>query len=96
MEEVTVLERRRAHRHPVLKHARIILGHGAPDSICSIRNITVNGAELSVGADQTIPDIFMLFIRIDDRAYKCRIRWRIGTRLGVEFLEGSPIQASAS
>ncbi len=73
-------------RQAVDMHGKILRGDSLPESICSIRNMSMMGAELRVGADQTFPEEFLLFVRVDGRTYRCRQHWREGTRLGVEFI----------
>lgn len=68
-------------------HGKIMRGGDQPDSICSIRNMSLMGAELRVGIDLQFPDEFLLVVRAEGRTYKCRQHWRQGRRLGVEFLE---------
>lgn len=75
------------HRQPVLKHGKILPSEEFAGTICSIHNMTPYGAELSVGANQRIPAEFLLFVRVDERTYRCRQRWRLETRLGIEVLE---------
>ncbi len=74
------------HRHPVDMHGKILRGGNLPESICSIRNMSLMGAELRVGTDQQFPDEFLLAVRADGRTYRCRKQWRDGRRLGVEFI----------
>ncbi len=59
------VERRSIHRHPVDMHGKILRGGLRPETICSIRNMSLMGAELRVGADQTFPEEFLLFIRAE-------------------------------
>lgn len=87
MDTSEFIERRRMHRHAMLKHGKILRSGNFPESICRIRNMTPYGAELSIGAKQEIPQEFLLYVRVDDKTYKCRQRWREQTRLGVEVLE---------
>lgn len=87
METRVFVERRSMHRHPVNMYGKIIRGGDHPDSICSIRNMSLMGAELRVGSDLQIPDRFQLVVRAEGRTYQCRRHWRQGRRLGVEFIE---------
>lgn len=79
-------ERRRMARYSVYKHGKIVGGFNVQDSICRIRNMTDYGAELDIGAEQQLPDEFVLSVRADGHTYRCRCRWREGKRVGVEFL----------
>ncbi len=79
-------ERRSMHRHPVDMHGKIKRGGKHPESICSIRNMSLMGAELRVGGDQQFPDEFLLVVRAEGRTYRCRQHWRERRRMGVEFV----------
>ena len=82
----SINECRRARRFPVLKHAKIVQFQGLAESICIIRNMSANGAELDIGFDQTLPEEFSLYVRVDGLKYRCKQIWRDGVRLGVEFV----------
>ncbi len=76
----------RALRRRVLKQGTIIRGISYSEAPCIIRNMSATGAELKVGIDQEVPEEFLLYVRHDGRGYRCRQRWRDGTRIGVEIV----------
>ena len=76
----------REWRHRVLKQGSIIRGLKYSEVPCIIRNMTTGGAELKVGIDQAVPEEFLLYVRQDGQAYRCRQRWRNGVRIGVEIV----------
>lgn len=78
-------ERRREHRHRVLKGAAILRSINQSVINCTVRNMHDNGAELRVPAEVYIPASFLLYIPVDAVAYRSTVRWRSGTRMGVEF-----------
>lgn len=74
---------RASHRSRVLKQGSIIRGINHSEFPCIIRNMSENGAELKVGIDQEVPEEFLLYVRHDGMAYRCKKVWRDGTRVGV-------------
>jgi hypothetical protein len=75
----------RPYRPRVLKGATIL---GAPTDSeipCTIRNMHDGGAELTVPLEAIVAGTFLLYVRADGVAYRCRMRWREGKRVGVSF-----------
>lgn len=73
-------------RHRVLKKATIIRGLKLSETVCVMRNESTNGCELKLNdAEQHVPDEFLLYVPMNATAYRCKIRWRTGARIGVEF-----------
>lgn len=81
------LERRLHAREFVLKEA-VIVGGGARIG-CSVRNQHEHGAELRVGAQEQIPDRFLLEVPADGAAYNAVVRWRRNERLGVQIFSNA-------
>jgi len=54
---------------------------------CILSNFSNAGAKLTGIAPATVPDEFMLSITPSGRKRKCRVRWRIGEAIGVEFTD---------
>ena len=79
-------EQQRKHRNRVLKQGSIIRGTTFSDAVCMVRNMSDSGAELKIGIDQEVPEEFLLYVRHDGIAYRCKQRWRDGTRMGVEII----------
>ncbi|MEA2952368.1 MAG: hypothetical protein QOJ96_1888 [Alphaproteobacteria bacterium] len=53
---------------------------------CIVKDISVTGARISVAVPEAVPDYFKLRIQNQDElSPKCRVRWRYGNELGVEF-----------
>lgn len=76
----------RARRQRVLKQGSIIRGLNYSEAVCIIRDMSETGAQLKVGIDQEVPEEFLLYVRHDGIAYRCKQRWRDGTRIGVAIL----------
>jgi hypothetical protein len=80
----------REHRQRVLKGASILDGIDNSEIACAVRNMHENGAELRVPAEASVPAEFLLYIPLDRIAYRCELRWRVGTRAGVKFNGTAP------
>lgn len=78
-------ERRRAARHTVFKAAKITI-NGRPALIeCTVRNVTNNGACLSLMTTRRIPEAFELSFDNFKTVRKCVVTWRRARELGVRF-----------
>lgn len=84
------LEKRREHRHRVLKGATIICGLRNSETGCILRNQNSGGAELALAADAMIPSEFVLFVPVDGVGYRTVLRWRSRNSAGVQFLGIQP------
>ncbi len=80
----------REHRQRVLKGASILRGVDESEIACTVRNMHAHGAELRVPDEVSIPDAFLLYIPIDRTAYRCELRWRMGSRAGVTISGTAP------
>jgi PilZ domain len=52
---------------------------------CFVKNISPNGARLLVAKPATVPDHFKLQVRGAKLQPNCRVRWRKGKEIGVQF-----------
>jgi hypothetical protein len=91
MSEISA-ERRRFSRRRALKGGEIAfnLGHSVID--CTIREFSDGGARLVVENTVGIPNEFALAFQDGRPARRCRVVWRKGQALGVEFFR-SPKEA---
>jgi hypothetical protein len=78
-----MVEKRVAPRHRVLKAGTIEFGGGAID--CTVHKVSNTGAALAVAIPFGIPEKFTLVIPGDGLNFACRVIWRKGRRIGVEF-----------
>jgi hypothetical protein len=54
---------------------------------CTVWDESETGARLIVHASEAIPDIFHIYMTLDfSSRRRCRVVWRSGTQIGVEFL----------
>jgi hypothetical protein len=71
--------------------ARIIAGKNTPPITCSISDISERGARIALEGDGEVPDTFILLLTADGGARRqCRVVWRDGVSVGVEFPEARP------
>jgi len=58
----------------------------APLIACSIADVSESGARLTLERDDELPDKFLLLLTANGRARRhCRVVWRTGVIVGVEF-----------
>ena len=81
---MSTVEARRAPRLRTLKGGSIIFGWAALID-CTVRNISETGAALDIESPAGIPDEFTLVIKPEILKRKCRVAWRSGKRIGVQF-----------
>jgi hypothetical protein len=80
-------ERRGFSRRKTVKGGQITFHHGNSTIESAIRNMSDGGAKLEVESTNGIPDDFDLTFSDGRPTKACRVRWRRGTSLGVEFVE---------
>ena len=80
----------RKHRRRVLKRATILLGIKHSEISCTIRNMHEDGAELRLPPSTVVPENFLLYIPTDGIGYRASLRWRVGDRIGIQFLGREP------
>jgi hypothetical protein len=83
-------DRRKVNRRPINRVAKFHTGVGALPRDCMITDISDNGARLYCEAE--MPEQFTLFLIGDgpDVRQECRVVWRLGGELGVEFTRRVP------
>lgn len=60
---------------------------GAQLRECAVWDESETGARLIVDTPEAIPDIFHIYMTLDfSSRRRCRVVWRSGTQIGVEFL----------
>jgi hypothetical protein len=79
----TLIEKRSAPRHKVLKGATIAFGGNGVE--CTVRNLSSSGAALDVANPVGLPPSFMLVIEADQFIRRCRPVWHSDKRIGVAF-----------
>jgi hypothetical protein len=65
--------------------AKIVIDQSEP-RLCTISDISHTGARVVLEKDEPLPDRFVLLLsRNGDAQRQCRIVWRTGASVGVEF-----------
>ena len=83
----TPQNRRRSERHVVRGPAQVLLGTGSLPRDCWISDISDGGARLHAER-MDMPDEFTLLLANRTQRRECRVVWRLGHELGVEFTDG--------
>jgi hypothetical protein len=79
-------ERRKSQRYSINRIAKFHGENGSLPRDCTITDISETGARLFASGDD-IPDQFMLLITGDKPIREeCRVAWRLGGEVGVEFV----------
>jgi hypothetical protein len=79
-------ELRRKPRRLFHYNASILTDGKSPPRTCAIADISETGARLLLESDSELPDRFLLLLsRNGDARRKCRVVWRDGLVVGVEF-----------
>lgn len=69
--------------------AKILAGAKEPPRSCTISDISHSGARLVLENDDKLPDRFILLLsRNGGTRRRCRLIWRTGQTIGVEFMVG--------
>jgi hypothetical protein len=80
---MTMIEKRAAQRHRVLKGAIIAFdGYGVA---CTVRNMSSSGAAVDLAEPTNLPPSCTLHIERDHFMRRCRPVWRHARRIGVAF-----------
>jgi hypothetical protein len=69
---------------------------GSWERPCILANFSNAGAKLTGVVPATIPDEFLLSITPRGRKRKCRVRWRYGEAIGVEFTDRDVVVEEAA
>ena len=78
-------ERRKSFR--VEWNSPATIHDGSLDRPCILSNFSNTGAKITKVVPATIPDEFMLSITPRGRKRACRVRWRYGESIGIEFTD---------
>jgi hypothetical protein len=79
-------ELRKKPRRAFHYNARIVIGGESAPIVCSIADISELGARLTLESETEIPDEFVLLLTPKGTPRRqCRVVWRDGLALGVEF-----------
>ncbi len=79
-----MLDQRSQPRVPVSKAGKITLDNGTKIE-CFVINRSSGGVGIEVDSPARVPESFVLTMGTDDINRACRVRWRLGKRLGLAF-----------
>lgn len=79
-------ERRTEHRRRILKGALVQFNNGFGSLECVLRDMSSNGARVSMGQTAGIPTRFRLSIAGEQTPIEAIIRWRTPRDIGLGFL----------
>jgi hypothetical protein len=69
--------------------ARIFTDQKAPLIACMLSDVSANGARIILKDSQDLPDSFLLLLTENGGPRRnCRVVWRSGDNIGVEFTTG--------
>jgi len=78
---------RKHRRQPLHYQAWIVLGRDQPHHKCMLSDVSKTGAKIKVEGDLEPPPEFVLLLAEGGSSRRnCRIVWRDGADLGIEFL----------
>ena len=78
-------ERCKSKRVARLQHASIVSLTDAAIIDCKLNDISATGARIWVEHADLVPDYFKLRVPKAPSIPRCRVRWRSGNELGLEF-----------
>jgi len=80
-------ELRKKPRRQFQYTARIVADAATPPRPCAISDISDSGARIVLNSQADLPEQFILLLTKEGRARrKCRVVWRSGSIVGVEFM----------
>jgi len=83
-------ELRKKPRRQFYYRAKILIDKKRPAQACSISDISHGGARLVLERDEKLPPRFLLLLSAQGGARRiCRVVWRDGLTVGVEFCGNS-------
>ena len=85
--DASVADRRKERRQRVFKGARLRFNGGFGVVEGAVRNQSQHGAQISFGETIGVPSGFDLAINGAERMRAARVRWRLQTLVGVQFID---------
>jgi len=82
-------ERRRSPRQPTYQTVRLTFDDRSPWIRGIVENISAGGACVGISSAKALPEEFTLVFP-PNTSRRCRLVWRSGDRLGVQFLDNFP------
>jgi hypothetical protein len=76
---------RKLHRHRTFKTGKIILNNRCSVIDCKIKDQSLRGAKLDLGAMTQLPDEFELLVLPERKSWLVQFVWQKGALVGVGF-----------
>jgi PilZ domain len=89
-------ERRKSPRKKSLLFGKLAFASGAESLDCTICDISLSGARISLPQAQTVPADLYLIVMRSGIAHRSEVRWRTGSQLGVRFLNSISLDGDTS
>jgi hypothetical protein len=89
-------ERRTVRRIRVLKSAEIVYGEQVTSLLCTLLDLSANGARLSFASTQQVPEHFHLSFDNGLVRRECRVVWRNDYQVGVAFAAAQAARVARS
>ncbi len=83
-------ELRRKPRRQFHYRAKILTDEKGSPRACSIADISQTGARIVLASDEELPQRFLLLLSSQGARRICRLVWRRGLTVGVEFPDSQP------
>jgi hypothetical protein len=83
---MTDKDRRKLDRAPLGIQGSLLRPDGTPVRLCTIEDISAEGARVSVLRPEDLPDTVMLVLPTQSTGRECKIAWRSSGEIGVEFV----------
>jgi hypothetical protein len=78
--------RRGARRADAFRIGALLPGEGAAEIDCLVWDQSETGAQIEVEVAETVPDEFTLSMTAYAKPRRCKVAWRRGRKLGVNFV----------
>lgn len=81
----------RESKRRIFRHTAMILnGDKSIFGPCTMLDVSANGAKIKLQVKDELPDEFILLLsKGGEVSRRCKVAWRIGTEVGVQFVFGS-------
>jgi hypothetical protein len=83
-------EGRKTPRVRTYMGGRAIFNNGNSSIDCQVRNLSAEGAKLTLSESVGLPSAFLLDIPSRNKGYRVEVRWRTTDSVGVEFVDRAP------
>jgi hypothetical protein len=91
------IENRKSIRRAVRQPAMMLNLDGSKLALCIMLDVSASGAKLKTRTTTAVPEEFTLLLSSNGHVVRhCRVSWRSGTELGVQFVAGQMTRPAAT